>query len=37
MGLFLRITFQSQGGRTPEKAFKNQKILDYIYRWPKRF
>lgn len=30
MGLFLRITFQSQGGRTPEKAFKNQKILDYI-------
>ena len=28
MGLFLRITYQSQGGRTPETAFKNQKILD---------
>ena len=22
MGLFLRITYQSQGGRTPETAFK---------------
>ncbi len=30
MGLFLRITYQSQGGRTPETAFKNQKILDEI-------
>ena len=30
MGVFLRITYQSQGGRTPETAFKNQKNLAYI-------
>ena len=30
MGLFLRITYQSQGGRTPEKAFINRKVLSYI-------
>ena len=30
MGLFLRITYQSQGGRTPETAFKNQRILAEI-------
>lgn len=30
MGLFLRITYQSQGGRTPEKALKNRKVLRYI-------
>ncbi len=32
MGLFLRITFQSQGGRTPEKAFKNRKILAQLHK-----
>ncbi|MSS51141.1 hypothetical protein FYJ30_23480 [Bacteroides vulgatus] len=30
MGLFLRITYQSQGGRTVEKAFINRKVLSYI-------
>ena len=30
MGLFLRITYQSQGGRTAEKAFINRKVLGYI-------
>ena len=30
MGLFLRITYQSQGGRTVEKAFINRKVLGYI-------
>lgn len=30
MGIFLQITYQSQGGKTAEKAFINQKVLDYI-------
>lgn len=30
MGIFLQITYQSQGGHTAEKAVINQKILDYI-------
>lgn len=30
MGIFLQITYQSQGGYTAEKAVINQKILDYI-------
>jgi hypothetical protein len=30
MGIFLKITYQSQGGKTAEKAIVNQKILSYI-------
>ena len=30
MGIFLQLTYQSQGGHTAEKAAVNQKILDYI-------
>jgi hypothetical protein len=30
MGIFLKITYDSQGGKSPEKAFTNQKVLDYI-------
>ena len=30
MGIFLKITYQSQGGKTAEKAFTNQKVLSYI-------
>ena len=30
MGIFLKITYESQGGKTAEKAFTNQKVLDYI-------
>lgn len=30
MGIFLKITYDSQGGKSPEKAFVNQKVLDYI-------
>lgn len=30
MGIFLKITYDSQGGKTAEKAFTNQKVLDYI-------
>lgn len=30
MGLFLTITYQSQGGSTAEKAYRNQKVLSYI-------
>jgi hypothetical protein len=30
MGIFFKITYQSQGGKTAEKAIVNQKILSYI-------
>ena len=30
MGIFLKITYESQGGKTAEKADTNQNILDYI-------
>ena len=30
MGIFLKITYDSQGGKSQEKAFTNQKVLDYI-------
>lgn len=39
MGIFFKITYDSQGGKTAEKAVINQKILDYIidalndYHW----
>lgn len=32
MGIFIKITYQSQGGRTAEKAIVNQKILFSIIR-----
>ena len=30
MGIFLKITYQSQGGKTAEKAISNQKVLAFI-------